>query len=84
MERDTGLEEEWSMPGVFRIDGLSALGLKSCCCLPVGILGFWLASVVTARAEKKVATCSPAGGAGGAPYALPAFGPWRFCWGFGV
>ena len=27
----TGLDEVWSMPGVFRIDGLSALGLKACC-----------------------------------------------------
>ena len=28
-----GLEDEWSKPSVFRIDGLSALGLNICCAL---------------------------------------------------
>jgi hypothetical protein len=27
----TGFDEEWSMPGVLRIEGLSSLGLKSIC-----------------------------------------------------
>lgn len=62
------------MPGVFRIEGLSALGLKSAC-LFCGMLALWLVSVATARAEKKAATGSPAlavpvAGAANAP--LPA------------
>lgn len=73
------------MPGVFLIDGLSALGLNSCCLLAGGPE---LPSVVTARAEKKAATGSappaaPVTGAVGSE-ALLAFVPGRWLVGFGV
>lgn len=66
--RLTGLEVEWSMPGVLRIDGLSARGLKACG--PRGTIVVALAwrddsgSWITARAEKKARGASVAMGSG--------------------
>lgn len=75
------------MPGVFRMDGLSALGLNSCCLFAAEIIGFWFGSVTTARAEKNVAAGSApppgsAGAAGGANVLL--LGGGRCSWVFGV
>jgi hypothetical protein len=58
----SGFEVVWSMPGVLRIEGLSARGLKTC--PPLGTTGPLFrdssGSWLTARAEKKPVASEPA------------------------
>lgn len=53
---ETGFDDEWSIPGVLRMEGLSALGLKSCwLCTADWSFGFGLfdPAAATDLAEKK-------------------------------
>ena len=51
--RATGFDDVWSMPGVLRMEGLSALGSNTCLFCG-GAAVFWLASVWIDLAEKNV------------------------------
>lgn len=58
------IEEEWSMPAVLRIDGLSACGLNFS--TAVGAVGLLLPSKASATlAEKNAAVTGPGGACGG-------------------